>query len=53
MKFSQILAAVVASFLLSACGGGGGSGTPAAVAPAAERVGNVPAAVSILPSNAQ
>ena len=53
MKLSQFLATVVASILLSACGGGGGSGTPGAAAPATERVGNVPAAVSILPSNAQ
>jgi hypothetical protein len=56
MKLSQFLATIVASILLSACGGGGGSGTPGAAAPAVpatERVGNVPAAVSILPSNAQ
>jgi hypothetical protein len=53
MKLSQFLAAIVASLLVSACGGGGGSGTPGAPSPAAERVGNVPAAVSILPSNAQ
>lgn len=56
MKLSQYLATIVASILLSACGGGGGSGTPGAAAPAVpatERVGNVPAAVSILPSNAQ
>lgn len=52
MKLSQLLATIVASILLSACGGGG-SGTPGAVAPGTERVGNVPAAVSILPSNAQ
>jgi hypothetical protein len=53
MKLCQFLATIVASILLSACGGGGGSGTPGAAAAATERVGNVPASVSILPSNAQ
>ena len=51
MKLSQLIATIAASFLLSACGGGGGT-TGAAVS-GAERVGNVPSAISILPSNAQ
>jgi phospholipase C len=38
----QIVAAIVGSFALSACGGGGGSGDPAAGTPPSQSIGQIP-----------
>ena len=56
MRFANSFAITAVALVLTACGGGGGGSaatTTNAPVSSTERVGNVPAAVSILPSNAQ
>lgn len=54
MRFASSFAISMCVLVLTACGGGGSASTTSnAPISSTERVGNVPAAVSILPSNAQ
>lgn len=55
MRFANSFAISAVVLVLTACGGGGGSAATTTNAPVSstERVGDVPAAVSILPSNSR
>jgi len=56
MRFANSFAILAVVLVLTACGGGGGGSaatTTNAPVSSTERVGDVPAAVSILPSNSR